>query len=68
MKPEKVLFVVDWIVLGRMPWKKLWSYDIQGMINSTRDALNLDFDVFKCLDLPAPRATQETQSRKGKLL
>ncbi len=45
-KPEKVLFVVDWIVLGRMPWKKLWSYDIQGMINSTRDALNLDFDVF----------------------
>ncbi len=45
-KPDKVLFVVDWIVVGRMPWKKLWSYDIQGMINSTREVLNLDFDIF----------------------
>lgn len=46
VKPEKVLFVVDWIVLGRMPWQKLWSYDIQGMINSTRGVLALDFDIF----------------------
>lgn len=45
-QPEKVLFVVDWIVLGRMPWQKLWSYDIQGMINSTKQVLELDFDVF----------------------
>jgi glyoxylase-like metal-dependent hydrolase (beta-lactamase superfamily II) len=45
-KPDKVLFVVDWIVVGRMPWRKLWSYDIQGMINSTREVLNLDFDIF----------------------
>lgn len=45
-QPEKLLFVVDWIVLGRMPWQKLWSYDIQGMINSTTQALELDFDVF----------------------
>jgi glyoxylase-like metal-dependent hydrolase (beta-lactamase superfamily II) len=45
-KPDKVLFVVDWIVVGRMPWKKLWSYDIQGMINSTKEVLNLDFDIF----------------------
>jgi len=45
-KPDKVLFVVDWILVGRMPWKKLWSYDIQGMINSTREVLNLDFDIF----------------------
>ena len=29
-KPDKVLFVVDSIVLGRIPWQKLWSYDIQG--------------------------------------
>ncbi len=29
-----------------MPWKKLWSYDIQGMINSTREVMNLDFDIF----------------------
>lgn len=46
VKPEKLLFVVDWIVLGRMPWQKLWSYDIQGMINSTREVLSLDFDTF----------------------
>lgn len=45
-QPEKVLYVVDWIVVGRMPWQKLWSYDIQGMINSTRDVLALDFDIF----------------------
>ena len=45
-KSEKLLFVVDWVVVGRMPWKKLWSYDIQGMINSTKEVLNLDFDVF----------------------
>ncbi len=42
----KVLFVVDWIVLGRMPWRKLWSYDIDGMIRSTREVLALDFEVF----------------------
>lgn len=43
---EKLLFVVDWIVVGRMPWQKLWSYDIQGMINATEQVLELDFDVF----------------------
>ena len=46
VKPEKVLFVADWIVLGRMPWQKLWSYDIQGVINSTHEVLDLGFDVF----------------------
>lgn len=45
-KPEKVLFVVDWIVIGRMPWQRLWSYDIRGMINSTEEVLALDFDHF----------------------
>lgn len=45
-KRQRTLFVVDWIVLNRMPWRKLWSYDIQGMINSTRDVLALDFDTF----------------------
>jgi hypothetical protein len=29
-----------------MPWQKLWSYDIQGMINSTQQVLELDFDTF----------------------
>lgn len=44
-KPAKVIYVTDWIVLGRMPWQKLWSYDIQGMINSTQEVLDLDFDI-----------------------
>jgi glyoxylase-like metal-dependent hydrolase (beta-lactamase superfamily II) len=44
--PERVLYVADWIVVGRMPWKRLWSYDIQGMINSTRQVLKLGFDTF----------------------
>ncbi len=43
---EQTLFVVDWILVGRMPWRKLWSYDIRGMINSTRDVLQLEFDTF----------------------
>ncbi|MBQ4832025.1 MBL fold metallo-hydrolase [Pseudoalteromonas sp. MMG010] len=43
---QKTLFVVDWIVIGRMPWQKLWSYDIQGMINSTHAVLKYDFNTF----------------------
>lgn len=43
---QKVLFVVDWIVIGRMPWKDLQGYDIEGMIRSTRDVLALaDWDL-----------------------
>ncbi|MDX1669251.1 MAG: MBL fold metallo-hydrolase [Limnobacter sp.] len=44
--PEKVLHVVDWVLVGRMPWKGLWSYDIAGVINSTKEVLDLDFEVF----------------------
>lgn len=43
--PLNVLFVVDWIVLGRMPYKDLKGYDIQGMIDSTREVLGMDFDL-----------------------
>ncbi len=43
---QQTLFVVDWIMIGRMPWQKLWSYDIQGMINSTKTVLNYDFNTF----------------------
>ncbi|MDO6840054.1 MBL fold metallo-hydrolase [Paraglaciecola chathamensis] len=43
---QKLLFVVDWIVIGRMPWQKLWSYDIQGMINSTQEIMGYDFTTF----------------------
>lgn len=45
-KPQRVLDVVDWIVLGCMPYKNLPSYDIRGMINSTKDVLMMDFDEF----------------------
>lgn len=42
---QRVLHVVDWVVLGRMPYKTLPGYDIRGMINSTRDVLQMDFDL-----------------------
>lgn len=41
-RPAHVICVADWMVIGRMPWKKLWRYDIQGMIKSTRQVLALD--------------------------
>lgn len=45
--PANVLFVVDWIVLGRMPYKDLLGYDIHGMIRSTREVLaGPPFDLF----------------------
>lgn len=45
--PANVLFVVDWIVLGRMPYQNLLGYDIHGMIHSTREVLAAEpFDLF----------------------
>lgn len=45
--PENVLFVADWIVLGRMPYQTLPGYDIHGMIRSTKAVLeDKPFDVF----------------------
>ena len=44
-EPAGVLHVVDWIVLGRMPYKDLQGYDIEGMIRSTREVLQMEFDV-----------------------
>ena len=43
--PAKVLFVADWITLERMPWRKLWSYDVDGMIESIRDAEAMDVNL-----------------------
>lgn len=44
---QKTLFVVDWIVLGRLPYQKLQGYDLPGMIDSTRKVLDdYDFDHF----------------------
>jgi glyoxylase-like metal-dependent hydrolase (beta-lactamase superfamily II) len=44
-QPAKVLFVVDWITLDRMPWQKLWSFDVDGMIESIGEVEVMDFDV-----------------------
>ncbi|WP_237067671.1 MBL fold metallo-hydrolase [Microbulbifer guangxiensis] len=40
--PANVLFVVDWIVLGRLPYRDLPGYDIHGMIRSTREVLAME--------------------------
>lgn len=42
---HRVLHVVDWVVIGRMPYKNLPGYDIRGTMNSTRDVLAMDFDL-----------------------
>lgn len=44
--PQKVLHVVDWIVLGRLPYRNLQGYDLAGMIESTHAALGMDFATF----------------------
>lgn len=45
--PANVLHVVDWIVLGRMPYQDLKGYDILGMMRSTREVLDrVPFDIF----------------------
>jgi glyoxylase-like metal-dependent hydrolase (beta-lactamase superfamily II) len=45
--PANVLFVVDWIVVGRMPYRDLPGYDIHGMIRSTREILAAEpFELF----------------------
>ncbi len=42
---HRIMFVVDWIVLDRMPYRDLPGYDIDGMIRSTREVLALDWDT-----------------------
>lgn len=45
--PANVLYVVDWIVVGRMPYRDLIGYDIHGVIRSTREVLAAEpFDLF----------------------
>ncbi|MDG6080256.1 MBL fold metallo-hydrolase [Erythrobacter litoralis] len=47
---QHALHVVDWIVIGRLPYQTLDGYDINGMISSTRailsDMSDKDFSVF----------------------
>lgn len=44
--PASVLYVVDWIVLGRMPYQDLPGYDIHGMRVSTEAVLEKPFEIF----------------------
>jgi len=45
--PANVMHVVDWIVVGRMPYQNLVGYDIHGMIRSTQEILAMEpFAVF----------------------
>ncbi|WP_077531049.1 MBL fold metallo-hydrolase [Vreelandella utahensis] len=45
--PANVMYVVDWVVLGRMMYRDLPGYDIHGVIASTRELLNeRPFDRF----------------------
>lgn len=41
----KFLFVVDWIVLKRLPWMEMHYYNLDGMIDSLHQALALDFTL-----------------------
>lgn len=43
---QRLLFVVDWIVVGRMPYQDLQGYDIAGMLASTREVLGWEWDTF----------------------
>lgn len=43
---QRVMFVVDWIVVGRVPYRDFKGYDIEGMIHSTKEVLALDWDTF----------------------
>jgi glyoxylase-like metal-dependent hydrolase (beta-lactamase superfamily II) len=44
--PSNTLFVVDWIVLGRLPYTDLPGYDLAGMIASTEEVLEMSFERF----------------------
>lgn len=39
------IFVVDWIVLKRLPWMHMYYYDLDGSIASIREVLELDFET-----------------------
>ncbi|MAP95215.1 MAG: MBL fold metallo-hydrolase [Ponticaulis sp.] len=43
---QDVIFVVDWAIVGRMPWTNLEGYNIEGMIRSTKAILELEWDTF----------------------
>lgn len=46
VQPDNLLMVVDWVTLGRLPYKNLMGYDIEGMIASTEAILEQPFETF----------------------
>lgn len=44
--PDDVMFVVDWVVVGRLPYKDLMGYDLEGMLTSTESLLTQPFTHF----------------------
>lgn len=44
--PEKrVLSVVDWLIIGRVPYRDLARFDIEGTIRSLHEISRLDFEI-----------------------
>lgn len=41
----KFLFVVDWVILKRLPFREMYYYDLEGSIASLKKVLQLDFDL-----------------------
>ncbi len=41
----RLLSAVDWIVIGRLPYKELNRYDLEGTIRSLREVERMDFDI-----------------------
>lgn len=46
IQPGNILMVTDWITLGRLPYKDLMGYDIEGMIVSVEEVLKQPFNLF----------------------
>jgi len=41
----KFLYVVDWIVLKRLPARDMFYYNFEGMIDSVKEVLEIDFNL-----------------------
>ncbi|MEO1205039.1 MAG: MBL fold metallo-hydrolase [Pseudomonadota bacterium] len=41
----KILSVIDWVVIGRLSYKELNRYDVEGTIAALRDLEKMDFDL-----------------------
>ncbi|WP_218313110.1 MBL fold metallo-hydrolase [Alteromonas antoniana] len=46
VQPDDVMFVVDWVVVGRLPYKDLMGYDLEGTLRATEKLLKQPFTHF----------------------